>query len=111
MKTKDEEARQLAETHYQLEAGITKIFRILSAEAESRPNEPIKLLEVNQFTVPSGVMPLQFASSPNHGIHYPSVIIEVTPEEFERIQKRELALPKNWTLGDLLPQPVENGDA
>ena len=101
------EARKLAEAHYRVEAGITRIFRIAGTpETESRPSEPIKLLEVSQSTIPSGVMPLQFGPAPASGIHYPSVIVEVTPEEFQRIQTQELALPEGWTVGELLPRPA-----
>jgi hypothetical protein len=37
---------------------------------------------------------------PSAGIHYPSIIVEVTPEEFDRIQSQELKLPAGWTLGE-----------
>lgn len=73
--TKDEEARELARKHYQVEAGLTHVIRIGGdAEVEFRPSEPIKLLEVNENTVPSGIMPIQFGPSPASGVHYPSVI-------------------------------------
>ncbi|MCI0378944.1 MAG: hypothetical protein L0215_15155 [Gemmataceae bacterium] len=98
--------RKLADAHYRVEQGITHIFRITgAADAESRPEEPIKLLEVNRHTIPTGIMPLHFGPAPAHGIHYPSIIIEVTPAEFQRIKRRELPLPNGWTLGDLLPKP------
>lgn len=110
MPNKDEEARQLAEAHYQVEPGITHIFRVTgSADAELRANEPIKLLEVNQDTIPSGIMPLQFGPAPAQGFHFPSVIIEVTPEEFAKIQAQELKLPDGWSVGDFLPRPTDNG--
>jgi hypothetical protein len=105
MPNKTDVARRLAETHYQVEAGITQIFQIVGRpEAELRPEEPIKLLEVNQFSIPSGVMPLYFDAAPARGIHFPSVIVEVTPEEFTKIRSQELKLPEGWTLGDLFPK-------
>ena len=46
----------LAQKHYQIEAGLTQIFRITgSAEVELRPLEPIKLLEVKENTVPGSI--------------------------------------------------------
>ena len=108
MPTKDEEAKELAEKHYQVEAGLTHVIRISgSAEVEFRPNEPIKLLEVNENTVPSGIMPIQFGPSPASGFHYPSVIVEVTPDEFAKIQTGELRLPNDWRLGETIPRPAE----
>jgi hypothetical protein len=109
---KDAEARKLAAAHYEVEVGITQIFRLTgTAEAEGLPDEPIKLLEVNENTIPAGIMPLGFGPAPTHGIHYPSVIVEVTPDEFQRIQSKELVLPKGWTISDLVPRPPgKNGE-
>jgi len=105
MPNKTDVARRLAKAHYQVEAGITQIFRIVGRpEAELRPEEPIKLLEVNQFSIPSGVMPLYFDAAPARGILFPSVIVEVTPEEFTKIRSQELKLPEGWTLGELFPK-------
>jgi len=106
MPDKTEAARQLAAAHYQVEAGITQIFRITRvADVELRPDEPIKLLEVNRYSIPSGIMPLHFDAAPGCGIHFPSVIVEVTPDEFHKIQSQELKLPEGWTVGDLLSKP------
>ena len=106
MPTKDAEAMALAQKHHELEAGLAQIFRITgTAELELRPVEPIKLLEVNENTVPSGILPIQFGPSPASGLYYPSIILEVTPDEFQRIQNQELKLPKGWKVGDLIPKP------
>jgi hypothetical protein len=110
MDTKDEEARRLADSHYEVEPGISQIYRVTtSEELEAMDEEPIKLLEVNEFTIPSGIMPLKFGPLPSRGIHFRSIIIEVTPEEFRKIRTRELTLPAGWSVGELLPRPVVNG--
>lgn len=107
MSTKDEEAMTLARKHYEGEPGLTHVFRITgTAEAEVRPAEPIKLLEVNSQTVPSGILPLQFGPSPASGLNYPTVILEVTPDEYRRIRAEELPLPHGWRVGDLIPRPL-----
>jgi hypothetical protein len=106
MPTKAEEAVELARTHYQIETGMTQIFRITgSAEVEFRPNEPIKLLEVNENTVPSGIMPIQFGPSPASGRSYPTIIVEVTPDEFQKIRDQQLELPHGWKVGGPIPKP------
>jgi|SRR3954470_17377542 len=109
---KDEAAKVLARKHYQIEDGITHIFRLTDkVEVEVRPAEPIKLLEVNAATVPSGVMPLHFGPAPASGVPFPSVIVEVTPAEFEKIRRQELKLPQGWVIGEEIPRPAErNGD-
>jgi hypothetical protein len=102
--TKAEAARKLAEAHFALEKGLKRIFRLEGRE-EAAPAEPIKLLEVNLLTVPSGVMPLHFGPAPAGGIPFSSIIVEVTPEEFERIKAKQLSLPYGWVLGEELPKP------
>ncbi len=111
MSSKDDEARELAQKHYQIEDGITQIFRVTqSAELEADPNAPIILLEANTNTIPSGVMPIRFGPEPDIGIHYPSVIVEVTPEEFQRIQAQGLELPAGWRLAELIPRQFESAE-
>lgn len=104
-------ARDLANTHYQTETGLTRIFRLRGkAEVEVSATEPIKLLEVNENTFASGVHPLQFGPAPASGIPFPSVIVEVTPDEFSKIQSEELKLPRGWVLGEELSRsPDRNG--
>ncbi len=106
MPTRDEEAVELARKHYQIETGLKSIFRLTSsADVEFRPNEPIKLLEVNENTVPSGIMPIQFGPSPASGWHHSSIIVEVTPDEFLKIQNQQLELPHGWKIGDPISKP------
>jgi hypothetical protein len=98
-------ARELAHKHYEIETGLTHVYWINSPVETGRgATEPIKLLEVNENTVPSGIMPLQFGPSPASGVHYPSVIVEVTPNEFERIRSGELRLPEGWSVGEEIPR-------
>ena len=106
MATKDEEATSLAEVHYQIEDGLSGVYRVFgSASAEQSPSEPIKLLEVNANTVASGIMPIGFGPSPESGLHYPTIIVEVTPDEYSRLQTDDLRLPHGWTIGALIPRP------
>jgi hypothetical protein len=49
-------------------------------------------------------MPLKFDAAPASGIDYPSVIVEVTPDEYESIKKNELSLPIGWFLGPVIPR-------
>lgn len=113
---RDEAARDLAKRHYQVEDGLTRVIRFTGraevgkVEGETPRVEPIKLLEINEHTVPSGIMPLYFGPLPESGIPYPTVIVEVTPEEYEQIQRRELKLPEGWEIGEELPKlPDETG--
>lgn len=105
--SKEASARTLAQKHYESDCGLKTILWYTGAgESEENTREPIKLLEVNATTVSSGVMPLHFAAVPSMGIPYASVIVQVTPDEFNRIESKELPLPKNWLVRKELPMFV-----
>ncbi len=105
MSHKDEVAKKLALKHYDIEPGIARIFMLRDKpEVESLSSEPIKLLEINTDTAPTGIMPLHFGPMPGGGIPYASVIVQVAPDEFEKIQPQELKLPDGWTIGEELPK-------
>ena len=97
----------LADLHYQIDDGIVKIFRATgSLERESYRDEPIKLLEVNEKTIPCGVVPLHFRPQPSRGITCPWTLIEVSPNEFKKIRSGELKLPKGWERLKEIPRRV-----
>jgi hypothetical protein len=97
---KTEIARKLAGAHRKVEPGISRILRVI-ADREQDAGEPVKLLEVNPDTSPSGIVPIAFSADPPQ-IPFPSVVIEVTESEFEKIRAGTLALPDGWRLGDEL---------
>ena len=111
MDTVDQEARRLAEKHYEIESGVRSIILLRQrANGQLQAEEKIALLEINENTVPTGIMPLEFRPAPESGFHYPSIIVEVTPEEFERIKTKELSLPDGWSMGEEIPRPhMANG--
>jgi hypothetical protein len=109
MNDREEAAMRLAQRHYHLDPAITEIRTITSGAISSGVPEPIKLLEVNANTIASGIMPLRFDAVPASGIPFSSVIIEVTPDEYEQIKRNELKLPDGWSLGAVLPRPDREG--
>ncbi len=97
--TKAQLARELAKHHLRIEDGIDRVFIMRSGLDSEDPRETIKLLEVNIHTVPTGsVDPTLF--SPTMEVPCGTEIAEVTPEEFQRVQARELPLPPGWSLDD-----------
>ena len=103
-----EESAALARAHYEVEPGLRAIYRLESAD----PNDHrIKLLEVNEQTVPTGIVPVGFPAHPASGLHYPSVVIEVTPQEYEAIQRKQLNLPTGWEVRDAYERPPGPGHA
>jgi hypothetical protein len=100
-------AKRLAEAHYALDPGIELIVELKAdAKRERATDEPIKLLEVNRSTVPTGIQPLFFGPHRASGIMYPSVIIEVTPNEYQDILKDRAELPNGWQIGSKFAKPA-----
>ena len=61
----------------------------------------MKLLEVSEDSLPVGIRPVYFRPHPPSGVVYSTAIVEVTPEEFDRLGRDdgELQLPAGWRLG------------
>ena len=101
-----EEAAALARAHFEIEPGLRAVYRLEGPD----PNDlRIKLLEVNELTVPTGIVPVGFPPHPASGLHYPSVVIEVTPQEYEAIQRNQLYLPDGWEVRDTYERPGSMG--
>ena len=99
-------AARLAESHFQVDPAIDQIYHVLAPGREENEAEPIKLLEVNRDTSMSGIMPIFFGAHAASGIFYPSIIIEVRPEEYEQIASGQLELPHGWVLGEAFQRPA-----
>lgn len=105
IQSKSDVARTLAHAHYQVEPGLVQIVQLLaSPEKENDPTEPIKLLEINENTTSDGIRPIFFGPRPAHGISFPSVIVEITPDEFDEVRKNPSLLPNDWSLGEEIPR-------
>ncbi len=81
---------------------MRRIIRLYApSEGDNDSKKPLRLLEVNEDTMPAGIQPLYFGVEESEdGCYPPTIIIEVTPEEFERIEKGELVLPEGWVRGE-----------
>lgn len=98
MTDKNNVARLLARAHRDIEPTISRIIRLVS-DREDSDQEPVKLLEVNPETSPSGVFPIAFTADPPR-VPYPSVVVEVTEAEYEQIVSGQLPLPLGWRLAE-----------
>ena len=105
MLTKDEAAAELAEAHYSMDKGLRAIYRLVG-ENEADAKEPIKLLEINEDTLPAGIVPVSLGPHPRQGIYFSSVIVEITPDEFRQLERGILRLPYDWRRGPLLQNPA-----
>lgn len=86
----DQVARTLAEAHRR-EDPATQLV-LLSDDADE-----VRLIEVSGSVGTTGeVLPFRFTPDPLHGIDYPSVVILLSREDWERVERRELRLPEGW---------------
>ncbi len=109
-RSKQAVAQRLADAHYAIEPGIELIVQLIAApDREVDVKEPIKLLEVNQNTTTDGIRPVFFGAHLESGIYYPSVIVEVTPREYERLHRDPNSLPNGWRLGHEFAKAVPAG--
>ena len=85
-----DEARRLANSHFEIDPLTTRIFLF-----PSENNERINLLEVTTDVPPSGCLfPISF--EPSQDMKYPSSIILVAQDDFLKIKDGSLPLPKGW---------------
>jgi hypothetical protein len=84
----------IVQEHFDLEEDLAQIIWLQKGTASE-----IRLLEVNRNTAVTGMVEV-FGFAPSADVPYPLRIAEITPEEWERVQNGEIALPENWTLED-----------
>ena len=101
-KSKLETAKSLAKGHFRVEPNLKHIHLIEPLDDQD-PNDPIRLLEVVEGTFARGIEPVGFTADTTHGINYPSIIIEISPEEYETVRKDGFHFGnRDWTIGEEL---------
>jgi hypothetical protein len=98
-KSKRETAENLAKAHFDIEPNLQRVF-LLEPIHEKNPDVPIKLLEVVKGTIERGIEPITFTAEPAHGIEYPSMIVEVSPREYQYLLDGKMNFgTRAWTIG------------
>jgi len=90
---REELVRQLVRSHFDLEEGIERIVWFQNGEKEP----DVRLIEVNRNSIVTGSFDA-FYFAPSADFPLPIQIADVTPEEWERILRREWPLPPDWAL-------------
>ncbi len=86
-------ARELAIAHREYDPATTTIKLFPSIDRE------IRLLEVSSASPTTGeVLPFRFGADAAQGIDYPSVVIVLSPREWEDVKSHDLPLPTGWSL-------------
>jgi hypothetical protein len=93
-------AGKLAKAHFRVDPQVRRIH-LIQPSHDQNPDEPIKLLEVVEGSLECGILPVGFVPDPAHGMDYPSVVVEVSPREYDAIEDGKLNF-KDWTVGEEL---------
>jgi hypothetical protein len=98
-KSKLETAESLAKGHFRVEPNLKHIHLIEPVDDQD-PNDPIRLLEVVEGTIERGIEPIGFTADPARGIEYPSIIVEISPAEYNSVRNGRVRIAdRDWTIG------------
>jgi len=89
-------AKKLAAAHRRADKKTTTIKFFPNSS-----DNVIQLLEVSMAAPTTGeILPFRFPADVEHGVDYPSVVVLVSPEEWERVESGSLTLPIGWNLAE-----------
>lgn len=99
-------AIELARAHREIDPST------LDAYLVSEDDNLIRLVEVaSSVPTTSEFFPYAFTADPDHGVPYPSVLILVSPDEWESLIAGDRKLPQGWPdARDLIRLKLEEGD-
>jgi hypothetical protein len=92
---RDKFAKWYAKRHFDTDAGVVRIFFL----PKNAPPREIRLLEINRMiseTMPPA--PIDFGVDIGGAEAHTLYVLDVTPGQWEAIQRKEIALPPDWTL-------------
>lgn len=90
MKSIMEVAKELAEAHRKEDPETLDIYL-------ANDQYEVRLVEVSKSLARMGeVLPFRFKARPDQGIPYASVVVLLSPEEWEELNAGKLSLPAGW---------------
>ena len=96
--SRDQVAEWLAKQHFAADPGITDVWYLPDS-----PEQEIRLIEVNALLTglsDEDIIPVDFGFDVE-GLNYTLLVVDVTPDQWQRLQAGALPLPEHWTLRDL----------
>jgi hypothetical protein len=99
---RDEMARHYAARHLRTDPGIAAVI-YLPGEA---PEREIRFVEVNELIADRAqdpVEPIDFGVDVGGPTSHKLMVVDVTPAQWERIDRKEIPLPSGWSLDGATP--------
>jgi hypothetical protein len=106
---RDEMAGWYAQEHLKTDPGIVAVHYL---PKEAGPRE-IRLVEVNRLMgsrTDASLEPIDFGVDMGKETKHLLVVLDVTPDQWERIERGDLGLPGSWSLEDAVHFPEAFGD-
>jgi hypothetical protein len=102
---KEDFSRWIAQQHFDIDKGISRILYLPTGA----PEKEVRLLEVNELASIPENAPLEAVDfRPDiDGIDYSLFVVDVTPQQFERVKRGDIPLPKGWSLEKCVDLPRE----
>lgn len=93
---RDATAQWYAQQHLKVDRGIAEVV-YLPTNAGDRE---IRFLEINadMLDADDSLEPINFGVDMGTGNEHVLWVIDLTPEQYERLREKKLSLPKTWTL-------------
>jgi len=92
---RDSLASLYAKRHLDTDSGVARIYYLPT----NAPPREIRFLEVNRLiseTTP--LAPIDFGVGVNDAERHTLYVLDVTPSQWDAIQRQEISLPAGWTL-------------
>lgn len=90
-------AREYASSHQEMDPGVRRVFHLRAGA----PEREIRLLEINELLVDreiDEVEPIEFGIDRGTDHFHTLIVVDVTPSQWDRIEKKKLKLPAGWSL-------------
>ena len=103
---RDAMAKWYAQEHLKTDPGIVSVHYLPHGAGE----RDIRLVEVNTLLgnrTDDALEPIDFGVDRGTDSEHRLLIVDVTPEQWDRITARKLSLPNGWSLDGAVPYPDE----
>ena len=94
---RDSMAQWYASRHLKTDPGIAALYYL----PKNAPEREIRFVEVNDMIVErenDPLEPIDFGVDTGGANEHKLLVVDVTPDQWRRIERRELSLPTGWTL-------------
>lgn len=96
---RDALARQYADRHLKTDPGIREVYYL----PRGAPEREIRFVEINEQIADRDrdpLEPIDFGIDTKGETAHRLIVLDVTPVQWEKINRKELPLPRGWTLKD-----------